>query len=545
MSFRLIIIAFLFSFSSLTYGQTKPEKFFKDANAFFQANVENGKVDYEAIKQDRAPLGLLMRQLAEADLKAMDANTRKAFLINAYNLVVITNIMDNYPIASPMDVVGFFDRLKHDIGGNMWTADQIENQELRPQYGDPRFHFVLVCGAKGCPPIVNFAYTPSKLEGQLEGQTKKALNNPDFIKVDADKNTVGLSEIFKWYNDDFVKSKKPALDYVNSYRDTKIASDAKVSFYPYDWALNTKGTAKGGGGGTASDPMNAPQDDETINLQTYTPGTLLKKGQFDFTLFNTIYTENSNNWLGQEYSGYRSTFVTNWFQITYGISKSRRINVGLDINMKYNGRSSDSTAGGLSVPFEFSNTDSTRFGISSVGLKVKVSPFKDNSSFSIQSTFFIPTNDYPEGRFTGVPEETLAWLDWDRYVWWNQFYWSETVANDKVQLFVEADLIFRFHKRSYQADQLSTPLSAFVSYFPTKRTTIYAMAQHTPTFVYNTGLEGINDWPIGANYSTYGFGFKYQIADNFNIELLYTDFFRAVNGGEGETYNLGMKYLTK
>jgi hypothetical protein len=40
----------------------------------------------------------------------------------------------------------------------------------------------LVCGAIGCPPLINEAYLPNTLEAQLETQTKIALNE-NFIKV--------------------------------------------------------------------------------------------------------------------------------------------------------------------------------------------------------------------------------------------------------------------------------------------------------------------------------------------------------------------------
>lgn len=68
---------------------------------------------------------------------------------------------------------------------------------------------MLVCGAIGCPPIINAAYKPETLENQLQQQTKKALNNPNFIKVEG--KTVLVSEIFKWYKEDFVKKGKPKL----------------------------------------------------------------------------------------------------------------------------------------------------------------------------------------------------------------------------------------------------------------------------------------------------------------------------------------------
>ena len=57
-----------------------------------------------------------------------------------------------------MDVPGFFDNKSTIINSEIYSLNAIENDILRKKYKDPRFHFVLVCGAIGCPPITNFAY---------------------------------------------------------------------------------------------------------------------------------------------------------------------------------------------------------------------------------------------------------------------------------------------------------------------------------------------------------------------------------------------------
>jgi hypothetical protein len=78
---------------------------------------------------------------------------------------------------------------------------------------------------------------PTKLDSQLERQTKKALNNNNFIKVS--KNKVAFSEIFKWYKEDFVTNGNE-LQFLNIYRTDKVSEDAKITYYSYDWRLNSK-----------------------------------------------------------------------------------------------------------------------------------------------------------------------------------------------------------------------------------------------------------------------------------------------------------------
>jgi hypothetical protein len=144
------------------------------------------------------------------------------------------------PIAKPTDVTGFFDAIKFNLAGTQITLSDIENKKIRAVYKDPRVHFALVCAAKSCPPIANYAFTPTNVEAKLEAITKAALNNNSFIKVDDAKKTVQFSQILDWYKDDFLAVAKNNLEYVNKYRTTAIPANYTQSFYDYNWALNIK-----------------------------------------------------------------------------------------------------------------------------------------------------------------------------------------------------------------------------------------------------------------------------------------------------------------
>ena len=166
-----------------------------------------------------------------------DSKTYQAFWINGYNISVIKGIVDNYPIKSPLDKAGFFDKKKYAIGGKSITLNDIENKLLRANFPkEARFHFVLVCAGLGCPPIISNAYKPNTLDSQLEKQTKLALNDSNFIRVKGKK--VQLSQLFEWYKGDFTQGGISEIDYVNKYRNEKIAEGTKIGYYTYDWALN-------------------------------------------------------------------------------------------------------------------------------------------------------------------------------------------------------------------------------------------------------------------------------------------------------------------
>ena len=211
--------------------------FFSKANTFLNTHVKNGRVDYKAIKKNPSSLNELVGLAENITVSKSDSKTYQAFWINGYNISVIKGIVDNYPIKSPLDKAGFFDKTKYAIGGKSITLNDIENKLLRANFPkEARFHFVLVCAGLGCPPIISNAYMPNTIDSQLEKQTKLALNDNNFIRVKGKK--VQLSQLFEWYKGDFTQGGISQIDYVNKYRNEKIAPGTKIGYYTYDWALN-------------------------------------------------------------------------------------------------------------------------------------------------------------------------------------------------------------------------------------------------------------------------------------------------------------------
>ena len=213
------------------------DAFFKKADSFFKEYVSNGKVDYDAIKKNPEKLNEILTIAKDFSVEKKDADKYQAFWINTYNISVIKGIIDNYPIKSPLDKSGFFDRIKYEVGGKKITLDDIQKKVLKAEFNDPRFHFALVCGALGCPPLISKAYMPNTLDAQLEQQTKLAING-NFIKVDTKKKKVLGSEILKWYKEDFTMNGTKEIDFLNKYRTEKIPSNYRLSYFTYNWKLN-------------------------------------------------------------------------------------------------------------------------------------------------------------------------------------------------------------------------------------------------------------------------------------------------------------------
>lgn len=222
--------------TSAVKGQVQQD-FFNKADVFFQTFVKAGKVDYRSLKSQPHELDGLLLLAKEISISKNNATVYQAFWINIYNLLVIKGVVDHYPLNSPLEVDGFFDKIMYEVGGMNITLNALEHQLLREKFPDePRFHFVLVCAGLGCPPIIDKAYLPASLEAQLEAQTSKAMNDPNFIRTTNDR--ILVSQIFEWYATDFSRNGNGLIDFINRYRDPDLSAEVKIGFYPYNWKLN-------------------------------------------------------------------------------------------------------------------------------------------------------------------------------------------------------------------------------------------------------------------------------------------------------------------
>ena len=236
----LLLTTFLNSSSYDMSAQIAQEAYFELSDRFFKTYVdESGNVAYEAIVKNSNTLDQLTLIIGKYDLTKASEAESKAFYTNAYNLLVIKQIVERYPVKGPLRVNGFFDKLKNKVAGEELTLNQTEKEKNLYVNGDERLHFALVCGAKGCPPLANYGYTPENIESQLEDRTRIALNNNLFVREN--KGNIELSQIFSWYKADFTNSGDTDLiRYINKYRTNQIPESTKVVYYEYNWNLNTQ-----------------------------------------------------------------------------------------------------------------------------------------------------------------------------------------------------------------------------------------------------------------------------------------------------------------
>jgi hypothetical protein len=217
-----------------------------------KSQVENGLVDYEAIKGDTL-FGQYLRVLASTDPATLDTKEEQlAFWINAYNAYTIKLIIDRMPLESIRDIslglpilFGPWSIDMADIGGTSYTLNEIEHDIIRDQFGDPRIHFALVCAALSCPKLREEAYEGPTLNSQLDEDAGRFLNDTSRNEFDLEGRTMYLSKIFDWYESDFEESAGSVRAFIARYVSRNVRSltesdDTDIEYLPYEWALNTR-----------------------------------------------------------------------------------------------------------------------------------------------------------------------------------------------------------------------------------------------------------------------------------------------------------------
>jgi uncharacterized membrane protein YdjX (TVP38/TMEM64 family) len=206
-----------------------------------------GFVDYQALSNNEAELNAYLEVLASAPIDELGRNERLALLINAYNAYTLRLILDHSPLRPIRDIPADerWDGRTWPIGPYRWTLNQIEHQEIRPRFVEPRIHWALVCAAVGCPPLRPEAYTADRLEAQLEAQAIIVHRSDRWFRYDRERGIVHLSALYDWYGGDFEQVAGSILAYAARYadrlrRDLEAGVKPRVEFLPYDWALNDR-----------------------------------------------------------------------------------------------------------------------------------------------------------------------------------------------------------------------------------------------------------------------------------------------------------------
>ncbi len=237
-------------------------------------SLPNGFVKYQSWflnAKDRQSLCSVLDAFANTKVDSFSTNDqKKAFYINAYNIMTIELILSNYleiqnenteykksirnvkgSNGLPLDW-SVWDAPTWTIAGEELTLNQVEKDILIPMK-DARIHFAVNCASVGCPPLLNQAFASKTLDIQLDETSQFYVNQQEYVSTD--NKALSLSQIFKWYANDFANDTSGKYTDVKSFIAHYIINNSDLSnevlntdpkkeikYYDYNWGLNEKTT---------------------------------------------------------------------------------------------------------------------------------------------------------------------------------------------------------------------------------------------------------------------------------------------------------------
>lgn len=206
---------------------------------------DDGWVEYEGLRKDASSLNSYITSVGNTPFANLGRNEKLALLINAYNAFTLRLILDHYPVSSIKDIPGArrWDDKRWRIGPMILSLSQIEHEQIRPKFAEPRIHFALVCAAIGCPKLRNEAYQADRIEEQLEDQTRYVHSHDRWFRYQPNAKDVHLTKLYDWYGSDFEQAAGSVLEFAARYSPPlKAAMDQgtkpRIKWLDYDWTLN-------------------------------------------------------------------------------------------------------------------------------------------------------------------------------------------------------------------------------------------------------------------------------------------------------------------
>ncbi len=181
--------------------------------------------------------------------EVVKAAQQLAFLINLYNATTLQLITHHYPVKSIKKIGGWFTSPWSlpvvRVWGGTNSLDWLEHEIIRARYAEPRFHFALVCAARGCPPLRAEPFVSTRLEEQLDDQGRIFMGQTEKNRFNEPARTLHLSPIFKWFREDFLADAESIQAFVGRYWNPAEAGKLgqtrlRIRYTDYDWSLNAR-----------------------------------------------------------------------------------------------------------------------------------------------------------------------------------------------------------------------------------------------------------------------------------------------------------------
>jgi hypothetical protein len=206
-----------------------------------RANVRAGVVDYPAFQESPAFRRYVASLAAPATLEGKAQAL--AYYINAYNALAIAGILEGLSPSTFLGRTRYFRIKTWPLNGRSISLHDLEHEVIR-RLGEPRIHFAIVCASRSCPALRAEAYAPGTLDAQLDEQARNFINDRFRNRFDPSAKAAQLSEIFKWFDEDFRAAAGSTQEFIARYASNPDTAELLaeggfgVEWIRYDWNLN-------------------------------------------------------------------------------------------------------------------------------------------------------------------------------------------------------------------------------------------------------------------------------------------------------------------
>ncbi len=202
------------------------------------------RVDYAALP----PLGGYLDLLSGVTVGRLRRAEQFAFWCNLYNALTVELIRAHWPVDTIRDIDispglfadGPWGAELIAVEGVALTLDDIEHRILRPIWPEPRLHYVVNCGALGCPNLPALPLRAEGLDAQLDAAARAFVNHPRGVTVEEGRLIV--SSLYDWYAGDFGGDDAAVIGHLREHAAPPLAAllagRRRIDADRYDWRVN-------------------------------------------------------------------------------------------------------------------------------------------------------------------------------------------------------------------------------------------------------------------------------------------------------------------
>ncbi|MCH7813531.1 MAG: DUF547 domain-containing protein [Planctomycetes bacterium] len=187
----------------------------RDWATVLRENVKDGLVDYDHLGDHAAPLERYLALVAlvgplQTPDRFASGSARLAYYLNAYNAGVLRAVLYEQVPATMHDVRR--PSLEHGyrllVDGRPMTLAELRQAARKESLGDARIEFCLCDAARGSPPLRDQPYRPGVLEEQLAAAAREAMDNPNLVMVDHERERLNVALVIQQHRQEFLDSER-------------------------------------------------------------------------------------------------------------------------------------------------------------------------------------------------------------------------------------------------------------------------------------------------------------------------------------------------